>query len=147
MLKTLETKAFRYAVIILNELARDGARLSVDAMTRIHKELPRAYTAKLMGALERGGVLSAQRGPAGGFALQHRPTAILVTEILHALEKPEQARIRTGSGIPSAVDRLISTVRQAVDERLATVTLADLLKWAKSDEDTEFLNPHVVAGV
>ncbi|MBX3372701.1 MAG: Rrf2 family transcriptional regulator [Phycisphaeraceae bacterium] len=53
-------------------------------------QVPAGYLAKILKALTRHGLIRSQRGPTGGFSLEHDPTRITVFDILQAVDPPKR---------------------------------------------------------
>ena len=47
---------------------------------------PPSYLAKVLQSLVRGGIVSAQRGPGGGFSLEREPETLSLLSVIHAVE-------------------------------------------------------------
>ncbi len=108
----------RYRIEALVELAAVfPAALTVAAIAR-RRGIPEAFLARLLGALRRGGVLAAVRGPGGGVRLARPPQRITVSDIL------PMAIAAAGNGASAAwLDERLAAERSRV---LATLTIADL---------------------
>lgn len=53
-------------------------------------QIPQGYLAKVLKDLGRKGLIRSQRGPKGGFALEHDPTRITVYDVLLAVDPPKR---------------------------------------------------------
>lgn len=90
------------------------------------------YLIKVLQALTKAGILSAQRGSNGGFRLERKPSELSVLEIINAIDPVE--RIRTCPlGLTSHGTRLCPMHRR-IDDAMAFIersfgesTIADLL--------------------
>ena len=80
------SKLADYGVIVATRLAADPARQSTAAAIADDTLLPRATVAKILKALARAGLVSATRGPAGGYRLARRADAISVAEVVAAID-------------------------------------------------------------
>jgi Rrf2 family protein len=108
----------RYRIEALVELAAVfPAALTVAAIAR-RRGIPEAFLARLLGALRRGGVLTAVRGPGGGVRLARPPRTIAVSDVL-----PTATAAEEDGGSASWLDRRLAAERSRV---LATLTIADL---------------------
>ena len=100
------------------------------------EDMPRAYLEQLAFVLRDAGLVVSTRGAHGGYQLARPPEAILMSEVLRALEGPlapmicateddaHDACARTSS---CTVNFLWIRVRDAVAGALEGVTLADLV--------------------
>lgn len=78
-----------YAVVILSRLAQElpGTVMTAPRLATA-TGLPEPTVAKLLKGLAQNGLLTAQRGAAGGYALPRPPAAITMAEVVVALEGP-----------------------------------------------------------
>lgn len=123
-----------YGVVVMTAAARAAAdgRLMSTAQVAQQTGIPAPTVAKLMGQLGRAGLLSSQRGVAGGFALARAPGAISLADIVEAIDGPIAL---THCGQPGADCELShncavrphwAPVNRAVKAALSDVTLAEL---------------------
>ncbi|TPE60210.1 SUF system Fe-S cluster assembly regulator [Sandaracinobacter neustonicus] len=124
-----------YGVVVMTAAARAAAegRLSSAAQVAQLTGIPAPTVAKLMGQLGRAGLLTSQRGVAGGFALAREASAISLADIVEAIDGPIAL---THCGQPGADCCNLSTscqvkphwapVNRAVHAALAGVSLAEL---------------------
>ena len=96
-------------------------------------DAPRNYLAKTLNALARRGVVSAMRGPGGGYRLRVNPAELGVARLIEEFDPPAQRRLCLLGGRPcneaepcAAHDRWVEMWRQSM-EPLRHTTLADLL--------------------
>ena len=89
------------------------------------------YLVKVLQALAKAGILSAQRGTRGGFALIRDPAQLSVLEVISAVDPVERIQ-RCPLHLESHAERLCP-MHQRIDQALATVeavfrdsTIADL---------------------
>lgn len=124
-----------YAVVVMTAAARAPiCRLSA---TRVAEAtgIPAPTVAKLMGTLARAGLLSAQRGVAGGFTLARPAAAISVAAIVEAVDGPiALTNCLTGDTHDCAIEGHCGVrghwapINRVVRDALAAVTLADLVQ-------------------
>lgn len=128
------SKVTDYGIRILAHLARDEAG-STHAAREVAEELalPLPMVSKVMKALARAGMLESHRGAKGGFSLSRPPERLTVASMIAALEGPvaltecvlaESACSHEGS---CSVQEPWSVINLAVQNTLATITLADLI--------------------
>ena len=113
-----------------------GASLTIPEISRA-EGLSTHYVAKLTRILRRGGLVRSVRGQAGGYSLARPLGQITVNEVLAVLGgrlyDPAFCRHHGGGGTACAdttdcsIRTLWRTVQEAVDQVLASATLADLL--------------------
>jgi FeS assembly SUF system regulator len=83
------SKETDYGVLLLTLMARGPDSVSISARELSQRSgLPLPMVSKILKLLARGGVLSSQRGPKGGYALTRRPDRISVADVVAALEGP-----------------------------------------------------------
>lgn len=98
------------------------------------------YLQKILRGLARGGILTAQRGSGGGFALAKVPSAISVLDVLRASDTPS-ARIETcplgikGHTRLCSLHRMLDNELARTESVFASTTIADLL------EETDGISP------
>jgi len=128
-----------YGVRLMVQLGRHyGTGPASLAEIAAAEDMPRAYLEQLAFVLRDAGLVVSTRGAHGGYELARQPQAILMSEVLRALEGPlapmicatedaeahELACDRTSS---CTVNLLWIRVRDAVAGALDGVTLADLV--------------------
>jgi FeS assembly SUF system regulator len=113
-----------YAVVVMTAAARAP-----------DDRIPAPTVAKVMGTLARGGLLTASRGVAGGFALALAPAAISVAAIVEAVDGPiALTNCLSGDAHDCAIEGHCGVrghwgpINRAVRAALAAVTLADLIR-------------------
>jgi Rrf2 family protein len=79
-----------YGVVVMTTAARAAAdgRLTSAAQVSALTGIPAPTVAKLMGQLGRAGLLSSQRGVAGGFTLARGAAKISLADIVEAIDGP-----------------------------------------------------------
>ena len=124
-----------YGVVVMTAAARAAAdgRLTSAAQVAQLTGIPAPTVAKLMGQLGRAGLLTSQRGVAGGFALARPASGISLSDIVEAIDGPIAL---THCGQPGAqccdlsascaVRPHWATVNRAVKSALEGVSLAEL---------------------
>lgn len=95
-------------------------------------QVPVGYLQKVLRMLSRLGILTAQRGIHGGFALAKVPTAISVLEVLKASDTQIQRIERCPLGIKGhtklcTLHRMLDAEMARTEQTFATTSLADLL--------------------
>jgi len=99
--------------------------------------IPLQYTHQILLRLRRGGIITSERGPKGGFHLRHAPEEINLKQILEASEgdtfeiicdsKPPYGEL-CGKEHHCALSGLWHELKIAIDNVLESKTLAELLK-------------------
>jgi Rrf2 family transcriptional regulator, iron-sulfur cluster assembly transcription factor len=129
----LSTKG-RYAVMAMADLAKRGGERAV-ALADIaeRQQISRPYLEQLFARLKRRGLVTAHRGPGGGYRLARAASETSVADVVIAAGEPLRA-IRCGGGVRGCMkdgarclthDLWEETGRQ-VRDYLASVTLADV---------------------
>jgi Rrf2 family cysteine metabolism transcriptional repressor len=98
------------------------------------QRIPERFCEQVLADLRRGGLIESQRGAAGGVRLVREPAKITVSEVVDMVEGPVVAK---GSIDPfddearalahSAIQELWLDIQITVRDRLASVTIADLI--------------------
>ena len=127
------SKLTDYATVVMTELAQlDGTVSSAVALAeRARLETP--TVAKVLKQLAQAGLVSSQRGAAGGYRLARPPAAITVADIVAAIEGPfgmTECSVHAGAcgherhcGVRGNWRR----ISEAVEAALRAVSLADML--------------------
>jgi FeS assembly SUF system regulator len=80
------SKLADYGVIVATHFAAYPERQATAAAIAAATRLPPATVAKLLKALAHAGLVTATRGPAGGYRLARLPAAISVAEVVAAID-------------------------------------------------------------
>jgi Rrf2 family iron-sulfur cluster assembly transcriptional regulator len=93
----LSTKG-RYAVMAMTDLAGHGAARAVPvAEIAQRQQISQAYLEQIFARLRRRGIVTAHRGPGGGYRLAKPPAETSVADVVTAVDEPLRA-IRCGGG-------------------------------------------------
>ncbi len=84
----LSTKG-RYAVMAMADLAvkTEGTPVSLAAISK-RQQISLSYLEQLFIKLRRAGLVTATRGPGGGYMLAHHPADIVIEQIMSAVDEP-----------------------------------------------------------
>lgn len=128
--------ALRSAVFLA---AAEGHSSPVRVVSR-RTQVPPSYLTKILGALGRAGIVRAQRGPHGGYALSRPPDRITALDVIRAVEPRPEVDV-CPLGLPGhASGRLCSLHRRLADAYLRleaafeSTTLQDLAVPATESE-------------
>jgi Rrf2 family iron-sulfur cluster assembly transcriptional regulator len=129
----LSTKG-RYAVMAMTDLAgRGDARAVSVAEIAQRQQISQAYLEQIFNRLRRNGLVTAHRGPGGGYRLARSAAETSVADVVLAVDEPLRA-IRCGGGQTGCMkdgarclthDLWEETGRQ-LRSYLASVSLADV---------------------
>lgn len=125
-----------YGLRALAELAENYRQRRAVQVKEIasDQEIPLQYLGQIMALLKRGHLVTAARGPSGGYLLARPPETISVREILSVLEGPDtgfELKAQMHGRASRATQRLIETWARgvrAMEIVLEETTLADLCK-------------------
>ena len=76
-----------YAIRALLTLAASDVSVSADHLAH-EQDLPAKFLGAILSDLRRGGLVTSQRGPEGGFKLAHDPDEITIADILRVVSGP-----------------------------------------------------------
>lgn len=124
-----------YGIRVLVALARAGGATPrpLAAIARSEK-LPHAYLEQLVGDLRRAGLVSAVRGPAGGYRLARPADEVRLVEAVRALDGPLLEMPCAGPRDPEACDRpqdcsvheVFARLHDSMSGALGATTLAEI---------------------
>ena len=115
--------ALRAAVYIA---AAGGARVKAEELAG-KTSVPRQFLENILGELRRAGIVHAQRGAEGGYALARAACDVTVAQVLSAIGSPltDTSGETASSGEP--IGQVWLALRAAVTSVLESVTLDDLV--------------------
>ena len=127
------SKLADYGVIVATHLATHPERQETAAAVAGATRLPQATVAKLLKALAHAGLVTATRGPAGGYRLARASCAISVAEVVAAIDG--DIGMTQCSVHAEDCDRTAycptrphwAAINRAVGTALAAVTLDDMI--------------------
>lgn len=122
-----------YAVVVMSQMAqRPGETNSAHDISE-ETGVPLPTVSKLLGTLARAGLMTSQRGVAGGYSLSRPAEQITMAEIIQALEGPiALTACVDGAESNCDVESLCpmrgnwNRVNTAIHAALSSVTLADM---------------------
>jgi Rrf2 family protein len=132
-----------YAIRALLTLAASSTSLSAEHLAQ-KQELPAKFLGAIMSDLRRGGIVSSQRGPEGGFRLARDPDTIMIADILRVVSGPMAGvrGLRPESlhyeGEATHLRDVWVAVRAALREVLEHVTLGQVLRGDLPEAVTRF---------
>ena len=121
MIMFIMNRTEQYRLEALMELAHSWPNGRSTAEIASRRGIPAAYLSRLLAELARAGWVLSRRGPNGGVTLAKAPDSISVGSVY----RPQ----RTETSLPPALDRLAIRIDRAVEESIATISLADLANW------------------
>ena len=129
------SKTTDYGIVLMAQLASSPDRTPQNARELAHSsDLPIPMVSKILKALAREGLLVSQRGSKGGYHLARLPEELSVSEMIRVLEGPV-ALTDCAAGPSLCAHETLCSVREpwqvisrAVEQALADVTLADLVR-------------------
>ncbi|MEX0873416.1 MAG: Rrf2 family transcriptional regulator [Actinomycetota bacterium] len=141
-----------YALRALLELGRRAGEADGEPAPVPNREIaaaqriPERFCEQILADLRRAGFISSQRGACGGVRLVRDPATLTVSEVVDVAEGPvvtqacldpfdDAARAQAHS----AIQELWLDVQITIRDRLASVTLADLIKRQDELDRTSYL--------
>jgi len=128
------SKLTDYATVVMTALAQAGDGDPVPAVALAERaRLEPPTVAKVLKLLAQAGLVSSQRGAAGGYRLAHAPSEITVADIVGAIEGPfgmTECSVHSGlcdHELHCGVRGNWRRISEAVEAALRAVTLADML--------------------
>ena len=134
-----------YAVVVMAEMAKDRPAQRSAGQIAAESGVPLPTVAKVLNLLARDGLVTAQRGAAGGYNLSRPAEQISVAEIVQSIEGPialtacvEGALAQCDMEIHCAMRGNWDKVNQVIHQALTALTLADMTPCGPG---TEFVPP------
>jgi len=129
----LSTKG-RYAVMAMSDLAgQDAGRATPLAAIAARQQISRPYLEQLFARLRRQGLVSAVRGPGGGYRLARPAADLSVADVVKAVDEPLRATRCPGGergcmkdGARCVTHDLWEETGRQIQTYLAGVSLADV---------------------
>ena len=130
----LTTKG-KYAVTAVLDLAiQEQADVSYSKISEVaqRQSIPASYLEQIFSSLRKAEILSATRGPKGGFKLSRPKDKIMIGEIINAVERNMDATLCSGEGICNGGSKCIAhnfwmDFNDNVNEFLMTKSLDDVI--------------------
>ena len=130
----LTTKG-KYAVTAVLDLAiQEQADVSYSKISEVaqRQSIPGPYLEQIFSSLRKAEILSATRGPKGGFKLSRPKDKIMIGEIINAVERNMDATQCSGEGICNGGSKCIAhnfwmDFNDNVNEFLMTKSLDDVI--------------------
>ena len=122
-----------YAIRALLSLAASDSSVSAEHLAQ-EQDLPAKFLGAILSDLRRGGLVTSQRGPEGGFRLAKDPDAVMIADVLRVVSGP-MAGVRgmrpetlVYEGSAQHLRDVWVAVRAALREVLEHVTLGQVLR-------------------
>ena len=123
-----------YAVVVMGQLAGNRGGLLTAAEIAEATGIPLTTVSQVLKKLGHGGLVTSHRGARGGYVLDRTPDEVSVAEIVAALEGPVALTACVDGAEGGCVVETMCPMRGgwdrvnlAIQEALASVTLADML--------------------
>jgi len=146
----LTTKG-KYAVTAVLDLAiQEQADVSYSKISEVaqRQSIPASYLEQIFSSLRKAEILSATRGPKGGFRLSRPKDKIMIGEIINAVERNMDATQCSGEGICNGGSKCIAhnfwmDFNDNVNEFLMTKSLDDVISQRRGS--VQFKNEVLIA--
>lgn len=121
-----------YAIRALTELAASSSGTATSAQLAALQGIPGKFLESILSDLKRSGLLTSQRGPAGGYTLALPADEVTLADVMRAVEGP-LAGVRglppedaLYTGAAASLREVWVAVRAAMRKVLETTTIADV---------------------
>ena len=123
-----------YSIVLLAQMALGGKGIYAASALADKTFLPLPTVSKILKQLTKAGILSAQRGAAGGYLLAQEPAQISIATLIEAMDGPiaitectshddmDSCKVQSGCPVHGHWDKVNNAIRAA----LQAVTLADM---------------------
>ena len=120
--------ALRAIVVLANDSGAPWTAQDISTKSMV----PQDYLMKVLQALARSGLVTAQRGRGGGFILTRRPDEINVLDVITAVDPLRRIKhcplgIKAHGTVLCAMHRKLDDAIRSVEEAFASTTIAELL--------------------
>lgn len=140
------SKLTDYAIVVMSAMANNGSAVHTVPQLAERTGVPAPTVSKLMKALVPAGLMTSQRGAAGGYTLAREPGDISIAAIITALDGPialtacvdgahdSQCGVESLCPMRGGWEKVNRAIRTALEE----VTLSDMMTppWLPSDPVT-----------
>ncbi len=140
----LSAKA-QYACVAMVELACNyGERTPVHLKTIAEGHgISQRFLVQILLQLKGSGLVESTRGAAGGYQLARPPAAISLADVIHAIDQAPPTAPSALAGLNSTsavqvVSRCLQDAQYREQQRLAEITLAELVKQAQPTDELSF---------
>ena len=129
---------------------REGVPITSERMAEVVNAHP-VHVRRVLGALREADLVTSQPGPGGGWRLTRPPEAITLRDVYLAIEhEPLLGLPRSpnpdcpmGQCLPGVLATCFQEAEAALEERLAQVTIADVIGAVRCEADRAGLSPLV----
>ena len=120
--------ALRAIVVLANDAETPWTAQDISSKSMV----PHDYLMKVLQALARSGLVTAQRGRGGGFILTRQPSGISVLDVITAVDPLRRIKncplgIKAHSTTLCPLHRKLDDAIRSVEEAFASTTIAELL--------------------
>ena len=132
------TSKGRYAVMAMADLALHGGGERAVPLQEVarRQEISLSYLEQLFARMRRAGLVAGVRGPGGGYRLSRAASAVMISDIIAAVNEPIKATRCDESSTKSCIGRtgrcIAHGLWQEMGDRihvfLSSVSLADVLE-------------------
>jgi len=121
--------ALRAAVCLADCYDHPQTTVHIAKLTKV----PAGYLSKVLQAMNRGGLVVAQRGLGGGFTLSREAESITVLEVVNAVDPPQRITtcplgLKTHGSDLCPLHQKLDDALASIEKAFASTTLAELLK-------------------
>ena len=125
-----------------------GTAITSERMAESVRAHP-VHVRRVLGALREAGLVASQPGPGGGWRLTRSPEAITLRDIYRAVEheplfglpKHRSQDCPVGRCLPGVLATCFADAEAALEERLAQVTVADVIGAVRARVDQAEFSP------
>jgi len=120
-----------YAIEALACLARHGSHSMLVREIAEATEMPLPYLAKIFHRLGESGIVETKRGYKGGVKLTRPPAEITLLEIDAAVEGAKTGGSECAADVPARPNTFWQAFHKSYRDKLAAMTLAEVLAYGK----------------
>jgi Rrf2 family protein len=127
------SQSVEYALRAIVTIAQNAGRVCTAKELAEFTRVPPSYLPKLLQALSRGGIVSGQRGPHGGFQLLQKPEDLTLWHVVNAIEPFQRIHecplgMKSHSGQLCPLHSNLDHAMATVEELFRKMTVAEMLQ-------------------
>jgi Rrf2 family protein len=131
-MQAMFSQTAEYALRAMVMLAEDSTAARTSEQIAMRSRIPLDYLSKVLQALARSGLLTAKRGPGGGFVLSRPAAEVCVLDVINSVDPIRRIRscplgIEAHGTTLCPLHRKLDDAMRSIEEVFGAASLADLV--------------------